>query len=178
MRNLAIILAVAVLAVYAFIAVNEKQKEHVIRMRLPKFRKINKYEFDKALYQIREVRTRKTYEAPKESVQKDQETDTRNDFYKDYDYIENLKSAPSTEAQPVQEPSNDYYPQQPEEQAPVQQVQQQGANQQQGVQTQGQEGAVQQVQPDQQQPEQQAPPAKPVRQMYKNVPLFNQDQQQ
>lgn len=171
MKNLAIILAVAVLVVYVFIAVNERQKEHVIRMRLPKFRKINKYEFDKALYQIREVRTRKVYPTPRETVQKEQETDTRNDFYKDYDYIENMKNAPATDVQPIQEPATDYYQQQqPAQQEETQQgqaaVQQQGIVQQQGAQPQGQE-AVQQAE---------TLPQQPMRKMNKQQPGPEQQQ--
>ncbi len=107
MRNLVIILAVVAVAVYVFIAVNERQKERLIRERLPKFRKIEKYEFDKALYQIRETRTKVLSRTQKRAVQKEQEADVKEDFYKDYEYIESLKDAPSTEAQTLQEPSLD-----------------------------------------------------------------------
>lgn len=131
MRNLAIILAVAILATYAFIAVNERQKEHIIRLRLPKFRKINKYEFDKALYQVRESRLQRLKESarPRPGNQSNPVSDAREEFYKDYEYLEGLKNAPATEAQPIQEPSAEFQGQQPEMQDEEvhEQIQQQDA---------------------------------------------------
>jgi hypothetical protein len=114
LRNLAIILAVAILATYAFIAVNERQKEHVIRLRLPKFRKINKYEFDKALYQVRESRLQRLKESarPRPGSQPNPVSDAREEFYKDYEHLESLKNSPSTEAQPIQEPAAEFPEQQ------------------------------------------------------------------
>jgi FtsZ-interacting cell division protein ZipA len=184
LRNLAIILAVAVLATYAFIAVNERQKEHVIRLRLPKFRKIDKYEFDKALYQVRDVKTRRTtYQAPKDVIQRGaSETDSKNDFYKDYDYIENLKNSPSTEAQPIQEAS----PEQPTDEQVAQQQAAQPQGQEEATPQAGttllqqsqllQQQQLQQQQQQAQQPDQQAP--RPVRPVYKYPPQFVPEQQQ
>jgi len=120
LRNLAIILAVIVLATYAFIAVNEGQKERAIRLRLPKFRKINRYEFDTALYQIRETRAKQLRVTPRSSSQLNRGTDQREDFYKDYDYLENLKTSPSTEAQPIQDASAEAQGQQPQQQENIQ----------------------------------------------------------
>ncbi len=129
MRNLAIILAVAILATYAFIAVNERQKEHVIRLRLPKFRKINKYEFDKALYQVRESRLQRLKEAarPRPINQSNPASaDAKDEFYKDYESLENLKNGPATEAQPIQEPAAEFQGQQEQQEEDIhEQVQQQ-----------------------------------------------------
>lgn len=121
MRNLAIILAVAVLVTYVFIAVNERQKERAIRLRLPKFRKIDKYEFDKALYQIRETRI-KRLKAP-------ERPSNREDFYRDREYLESLKSEPATEAQPIQPPMEEL-----QEQQQQQEENMQGQEMQQGIQ--------------------------------------------
>lgn len=152
MKNLAIILAVAILATYAFIAVNEGQKERAIRLRLPKFRKINKYEFDKALYQIRETRAKRLKDAVRPVKQINTEADPREDFYKDYEELENLRNSPSTEALPIQEPSAEFQGQQQEENIQQEDQQQQDAQtmtqellQQQQIQP--QEGEAQPEQP-------------------------------
>ena len=153
MRNLAIVLAVAVLATYAFIAVNERQKERAIRLRLPKFRKINKYEFDKSLYQVRETRAKRLKETSRRNINQT-DTNAKEDFYRDYEYLENLKNAPSTEVLPIQEPSIEYpaQPAQPQEENNIQQPAQEDA-----------------MQPAEQQPEL---PIRPIRQLrhYRQLP--------
>jgi len=160
LRNIAIILAVAILATYAFIAVNEAQKERVIRLRLPKFRKINKYEFDKALYQIRETRAKKLKEAVRVLNHADTMDDSKEDFYRDYEYLENLKNAPSTDAQPIQQEPSTELQEQPQQEDNLQgslQEQQQQEPQQGGViTTQDQQLQQQPLQP------QEGFPARPI----------------
>ena len=56
MKKLLLIAIVFVIATYAYIAINEKQKERLLAKRVPTIKKVNKYEFSRALYQIRETR--------------------------------------------------------------------------------------------------------------------------
>jgi len=181
LKNLLIILAVGVVVTYVFIAVNERQKEHAIRLRLPKFRKIDKYEFDKALYQAREIKgTKRTPQRRYIEQRKEEVKDTKEDFYKDYQYLEELKNSPSTEAQPIQEPNADYYEQQQLQQQQLQQQPVQQDNSQQGQENQTQQQLpqqqLQQQQLQQQQLQQQQLQQQEVESNYYRTPLQPQKQ--
>ncbi len=71
MKNVLLIAIALVIAIYAYVAINEKQKERILAKRVPAIKKVNKYEFSRALYQIREVHKASTLrnEVPKRERQ-------------------------------------------------------------------------------------------------------------
>lgn len=80
---------------YVYVAINEWQKEKLIRSRLPKFRKMAKYNFELVLDKARETRTQRTLPSRIPPVPRTARMATKQK--------ENIKEEPSTEAQPIEE---------------------------------------------------------------------------
>lgn len=56
MKNLLLMVLVGIIGLYSYVIINESQKEKALLRRVPQLKNVNKYEFTRALYQIKQVR--------------------------------------------------------------------------------------------------------------------------
>jgi hypothetical protein len=102
LRKFFLIAIIFAIVMYAYVAINEKQKELVLNRRVPQIRKVNKYEFSRALYQIREA-----HRAAK-MKEEEPKSDEENNAEENVNDLEKLKKEPSNPAIPVDD--QDFYP--------------------------------------------------------------------
>jgi len=107
LKNFVLIVLFFIIVGYAYITVSERQQQRLIRERRPKVQQMfNREEFRRSLYQIREARERaqdpaqQTLKAPNDenAVRSRPDEPLRNDM----NYLEHLKTEPSTPAQPIE----------------------------------------------------------------------------
>jgi hypothetical protein len=101
LKNIILITLVGLIVMYAYIAVNEREKEKILAKRVPQIKRVNKYDFSRALYQIRETRKiikEKDKIEIKENSRKEEETPSLED---DLDTLERLRLEQSNPATPI-----------------------------------------------------------------------------
>lgn len=115
MKNLFLIAIIALIVTYAYIAINEKKQEQIIAKRVPSIQKVNRYEFSRALFQIRQARkiAKEKAEEPKEESVMEESTPT---LEEDLEYLEKLRKGPANPAEPIDEDEFYHRPIAPEDQ--------------------------------------------------------------
>ena len=108
LKNFVLIVIFFLIVGYAYITVSERQQQRLIRERRPKIQQMfDKYEFRRALYQIRDARDRAkdTPQQAQPSPNEENTTRPRPDepLRNDMEYLERLKSERSTPAQPIEQ---------------------------------------------------------------------------
>jgi hypothetical protein len=107
LKNFLLLILFFIIVGYAYVSVSERQKQRLIRERRPKIQEmVNKYEFRRALYQIRQ--TRKIKEDGQQTTEPEEVTpEEKAEDEKQREEVETfdrMKSEPSTPAQPIERP--------------------------------------------------------------------------
>ena len=119
MKKIVLIAIVFFIAIYAYVAINEDQKEKLLAKRVPKIKKVNKYEVSRAIYQIRE--TRKAIKLKEEMVK----DNTSEDIEDEVNYLDSIKKGPANPASPIDDQdfyhrqNNDYQQEDSDQEEPV-----------------------------------------------------------
>jgi hypothetical protein len=111
LKNFLLLILFFIIVGYAYITISEHQKQRLIRERRPRIQEmVDKYEFKRALYQIRQTREKTKGDAqdndrPEEGqeAKKDEKSDD-DGMQQDMEALERMKSEPSTPAQPIERP--------------------------------------------------------------------------
>ncbi|HOW16929.1 MAG TPA: hypothetical protein PK443_04370 [bacterium] len=100
MKNIILITLVGLIVMYAYIAVNEREKEKILSKRVPQIKKVNKYDFSRALYQIRETR-KIIKEKDKIEIKESPNQEETPSLEDDLDTLERLRLEQSNPAMPI-----------------------------------------------------------------------------
>ena len=107
LKNFGLIVLFFIIIGYAYITVSERQQQRLIRERRPKVQQMfNREEFRRSLYQLREARER-AKDQPQQTIPLTNDDNAarprpNEPLRDDMNYLEHLKTEPSTPAQPIE----------------------------------------------------------------------------
>jgi len=112
LKNIGLIIIFALILGYAYVTISERQEQRLIRQRRPKIQDmVNKYEFRRSLYQIRQTRERLKEEESKPQAAEEKPVmnpvpPAEDNLRNDEEYLNKLKEEQATPAQPIEQPAD------------------------------------------------------------------------
>ena len=111
MKNIGLIIIFSLILGYAYVTISERQEQRLIRERRPKIQDmVNKYEFRRSLYQIRQTRERMKEEPSPQAAEEKPVINpvppAEDNLRNDEEYLNKLKEEQATPAQPIEQPAD------------------------------------------------------------------------